>query len=64
MKVDDAYASSALANETLKSHHDENMASTSRISAETQTEEFDHLYLSWKQRLLHLLTNQIILQGF
>ena len=27
-------------------HHDENRASTSRISAETRTEGFDYLYLS------------------
>ena len=56
-------------------HHDENRASTSRISAETRTEGFDYLYLSLHtpsqfiasriyQRLLHLLTSQITHQGF
>ena len=42
MELEDAF--SAFANETLESNQGENVASTSDISAETQTEGFEYLY--------------------
>ena len=48
-------ASLNFASETFESHQSENVASTSFISAETQTEAFDHLYRKTSTQSTHEL---------